>query len=79
MCQMLFRPRGAVLDTVQQKPCPHEADFGGGVGGGNQTLSKSINKIQMSDSVGMGDLESKGLMAILNKVVTEGLAKVIVE
>ena len=33
MCQMLFRPRGAVLDTVQQKPCPHETDLGGGVGG----------------------------------------------
>ena len=53
--------------------------LGGGVGGGNQTLSKSINKIQMSDSVRMGDLESKGLMAILNKVVRECLAKVIVE
>lgn len=49
------------------------------MGRGNQTLSKSINKIQKSDSVGMGDLESKGLMAILNKVVREGLAKVIVE
>ena len=74
-----MRSRGVVLDMIQQKPCPHEADFGGGVGGGNRTLSKSINKIPMSDSVGMGDLESKGLMAILNKVVREGLTKVIVE
>ena len=49
------------------------------MGRGNQTLNKSINKIQKSDSVGMGDLESKGLMAVLNKVVREGLAKVIVE